>query len=203
MPQDHHCGHDCDAHNHELGSQDNLYPYIDRQNVVALNTSSPGSDIIKPWHQRLDESVFLESDADDQIIIRVPFTGSVRLRAILLKSGPAEYTPSKVILYANELNADFNDIADMKPTQEFCVAQGREVGEYAVMAAKFSNISSITLFFPSSQGADAIQISYLGFLGSWSERTDKPIITVYEARPNIADHGKIQGMEGNFNVTQT
>lgn len=36
-------------------------------------------------------------------------------------------------------------------------------------AAKFTNISSITVFFPASQGADETRIYYLGFLGHWSE----------------------------------
>jgi hypothetical protein len=60
----------------------------------------------------------LESDADDQMldqtrhtltlqtndlnpqcrIIRIPFTASVKLRALLLKTGPTDQTPSKVVL---------------------------------------------------------------------------------------------------------
>lgn len=39
-----------------LGPQDNLYAHIDRDNVVALNSSQPGSCIIKPWHERLEET---------------------------------------------------------------------------------------------------------------------------------------------------
>lgn len=35
--------------------------------------------------------------------------------------------------------------------------------------AKFTNISSITVFFPASQGANEIRIYYLGFLGQWTE----------------------------------
>ena len=31
-------------------------------------------------------------------IIRVPFTGSVKLRSLLLKSGPGDHTPAKVAL---------------------------------------------------------------------------------------------------------
>jgi hypothetical protein len=31
-------------------------------------------------------------------IIRVPFTGSVKLRSLLLKSGPGDQTPAKVKL---------------------------------------------------------------------------------------------------------
>jgi len=74
----------------------------------------------------------------------------------------------------------------------------------------------VTLFFPASQGADTTQVYYVGFLGTWSEvccaafvalaRTDHrgfqrksdPVITVYEAQANLADHEKIQGTEGNL-----
>lgn len=35
--------------------------------------------------------------------------------------------------------------------------------------AKFSNVSSITLFFPAAQGAETTQIYYVGFLGHWTE----------------------------------
>ncbi|KAJ3890980.1 galactose-binding domain-like protein [Lentinula edodes] len=206
---DHNCSHEHD-HDHEdpdslsTGAQDNLYQYIDRANVVALNADDDykGSDAIKPWHERASEDKFVESDADDQLIIRIPFTGSVKLRSLLLKTGPADLTPLKVMLFANEDNLDFQDVTDKKPTQEFDVAQGREVGEYAVKTAKFPNVSSLTLFFPSSQGADTVRIYYIGLLGTWTERKSNPVITVYEAQANLADHEKIQGTEGNFSTPQ-
>lgn len=59
------CGHD--HLGNDLGPEDNLYTQIDKDNVVALNGTGPGSDIIKPWSERLDTSKFLESDADDQL----------------------------------------------------------------------------------------------------------------------------------------
>lgn len=54
------CG---DDHEHEhgdsedVGPEDNLFRYIDRDNVVAFNTAGGvlGSVVIKPWHKRLDE----------------------------------------------------------------------------------------------------------------------------------------------------
>ncbi|OBZ72242.1 PITH domain-containing protein P35G2.02 [Grifola frondosa] len=193
--------HDHD-HDHDVpesqGQRDNLFSRIDRANVVAFNAEFPGKgpEIIKPWNERLDEQEFLESDSDDQMIIRVPFTGSVKLRALLLKAGPADQTPTKVALYANAEDLDFSNITDCKPTQEFIVPIGRDVGEYHVMAAKFPNATSITLFFPSSQGADTTRIYYVGFLGQWSERKYEPVITVYESQPNFADHERIRGMDG-------
>lgn len=75
MPHDHHgdCGthgdhdHDHDHDADDVGPNDNLFPYIDRPNVVALNATAPGSNVIKPWHERRDEVVFLESDTDEQL----------------------------------------------------------------------------------------------------------------------------------------
>nr|GAT56071.1 predicted protein [Mycena chlorophos] len=206
MPHQHdaNCGHEAHDHDHDhdhggsgdLGPNDNLFTQIDRDNVVSLNTVGVGKVVIKPWNERLDESKALESDADDQIIIRIPFTASVRLRSLLLKTGPGDQTPAKVALYSNENNFDFDDIGDKTPTQEFVVAQGRDVGEYALRTAKFSNVSWVSLLFPASQGADTTQIYYVGFLGHWTERKDRPVITVYEAQANLADHEKIQGTDG-------
>jgi hypothetical protein len=90
-------------------------------------------------------------------IIRVPFTGSVKLRSLLLKSGPGDQTPAKVALvgylilflsairerlflhfantpvqFANIDNLDFSDVQDKEPLQQFDVAVGREVGEYTL-----------------------------------------------------------------------
>lgn len=67
MPNSHNHGDHChdEAHDHdhdhatETGSSDNLYPYIDRLNVIALNVedSAVGEKIIKPWHLRQDEGI--------------------------------------------------------------------------------------------------------------------------------------------------
>lgn len=65
MPDHHHhhnegCGHETHDHDHDSGDtgpNDNLFPYIDRTHVVALNATGPGSSIIKPWHQRMNEEV--------------------------------------------------------------------------------------------------------------------------------------------------
>ncbi|KAN0093112.1 Galactose-binding domain-like protein [Tylopilus felleus] len=209
MSNHHHhdgCGHESHDHDHgsgDVGPNDNLYPYIDRQHVVALNATNPGSSIIKPWHEREDEQAYLESDADEQLIIRIPFTGSVKLRSLLLKAGPGDQTPQKIVLFANEPSLDFDDVSDKNPAQEFEVAVGREVGEYVVRATKFTNVTSVTLFIPSNQGADSTRLYYIGFLGHWTQRKNNPVITVYEAQANLADHDKIQGTEGAFSTPHT
>ncbi|KAI1784898.1 hypothetical protein LXA43DRAFT_1186179 [Ganoderma leucocontextum] len=205
------CHDESDDHDHDhglpedVGYRDNLFSRIDRANVVALNAEEPGKgpEVIKPWDQRLDEDSYLESDADDQMIIRIPFTGAVKLRALLLKTGPGEQTAAKLSLFPNMEHLDFSDLEDKKPVQEFTIPQGRDVGEYHVMPAKFPNVTSMTLFFPASQGADTTRIYYVGFLGQWSERKFEPVLTVYESKPNLADHGKIQGLNENWTAPGT
>ena len=63
MPHQHHQGCEDENHDHdhehdssELGFQDNLFTYIDRGNAIALNAGGNASDIIKPWHERFDET---------------------------------------------------------------------------------------------------------------------------------------------------
>ncbi|KAG8900305.1 hypothetical protein FRB99_006125 [Tulasnella sp. 403] len=203
----HHCSyehdhsHDGGQHDHSHGESDfqpnSLYDRVDHPNVVALNGTTPDfPKIIKPWHQRLDEAVSIESDADDQLIIRIPFTGSVKLRSILLKAGPGDETPTKLCIYPNEDNLDFNDVNYKKHAQEFDIPQSKEVGEYAVKPAKFSEVRSLTLFFPAAQGADNVRIYFLGFLGEWREVKDRPAVILYEAQANPADHEKIKGLDG-------
>ncbi|KAI0278020.1 galactose-binding domain-like protein [Russula aff. rugulosa BPL654] len=173
---DHAHDHDHDhAHPNTGGPSDNVFIHIDRDNVIALNSIGEAKQVINPW----DERVYIESDADDQLIIRVPFTGSVKPRSLLLKSGPGEQTPAKSSSHKESL-------------QQFDVAVGREVGEVHAKVsnctpAKFPNVSTITLFFPASQGAETTRIYYIGFLGQWSERKQDPVIT-------------IQGTDGNLNM---
>ena len=47
--------------------------------------------------------------------------------------------------------------------------ESNEVGEYPLRTVKFSNISSVTLFIPASQGADTTRVEYVGFLGTWAK----------------------------------
>lgn len=46
-------------------------------------------------------------------IIRVPFTGSVKLRALLLKAGPGDQTPAKVSLVRSDRYTVAGKVNDM------------------------------------------------------------------------------------------
>jgi hypothetical protein len=58
---DHNCGDHAHGHDHThghadiSGPSDNLFMHIDRDNVIALNSTGEGKQVIKPWNERLDE----------------------------------------------------------------------------------------------------------------------------------------------------
>lgn len=71
---DHH-GHD-HSHDSEPALQSNLYQQIDFDGIVTLNEAHPksGAAIVKKtWAQRLDDEPELASDADEQLLMTVPY----------------------------------------------------------------------------------------------------------------------------------
>jgi hypothetical protein len=200
------CGHEHDDDDHIKqgeGQQDFLYGRIDRDNVSALNEQREGmvKAVVKPYDRRTDEDEFVESDADDQLIVRIPFIGGVKLRALVLKAGPADKTPSEVHLYANREELDFDTASSgvPEPTQKLAsIAMGREAIEYPLKASKFNNVRTLHLFVPASSGAETSRIYFIGFKGEWlgEQRREGPTNIVYESAPQLKDHKKIPGTDG-------
>jgi len=180
------------SHAHETPLEDvpreTLYSIIDHQNVMALNVVEQ-VNIFKTWEERNDETRYLESDSDEQMIIRIPFVdSSVKLLSMLVKAGPGDETPSKIQLFPNEENLDFDDVEGRTPAQEFDIPLSREVGEYQLRPSKFSNVRNLALFIPAAQGADSSRIYYLGFTGTFTKISTQPVMVTYEAAPRLADH---------------
>ena len=73
------CG-DEDAHVILEGELAHLYQHIDRDNVVALNAQEgrDGKVVIRPWDERNQDDEWVESDADEQLILHIPFTGNIK-----------------------------------------------------------------------------------------------------------------------------
>ncbi|XP_075525962.1 PITH domain-containing protein CG6153 isoform X3 [Dermacentor variabilis] len=104
----------------EAGLQYSLYSKIDLDNVQCLNEVKEGSGklVFKPWEKRLDREKYVESDADEELLFNIPFTGNVKLKSILVVGGDAGMHPSKVRMFKNRPRMTFDDARAM-PEQEF------------------------------------------------------------------------------------
>lgn len=117
-----HCGSE---HSHddseEKGVQYSLFTKINLSAVECLNEATDGSgklvfkvassyrfsnflnlinfDCFQPWDKRLDKSEFLQSDVDDELLLKVPFTGVIRLKSLILIGGPGGSHPKSLSLY--------------------------------------------------------------------------------------------------------
>ncbi|KAG0320283.1 PITH domain-containing protein 1 [Dissophora globulifera] len=196
-----HGGHDHD-HDHDEAPDsglvhESLYQKIDHDNVVCLNEAEAdsGKSVLKPWHEKMDDTKFVESDADEQLILRIPFTGLVKLKSISIRAEPGESAPRKMKAFANKDDLDFDNADSTAATQEWDLVEDTQgqIAEYSTRVAKFTSIRSLTLFFNENFGGDTTKITFIGLKGEFSEFKRDPIITVYELQANPADH-KVPGI---------
>lgn len=190
------------SHEHSHGGADassdepgvgnfNLYLKIDFNRLTCLNEAVDDSakNVFRPWDQRLDVTQFVESDADEELLINVPFTGNVKLKGIVVIGGMDDTAPSKLRLFKNRPHMTFDDTA-AQADQEIQLSKDSEgVVEYPTKIVKFSNVYSVSLHFPNNFGEDCTQIFYIGLKGDFTEgQREGILITNYESAANPADH---------------
>ncbi|KAH8697033.1 PITH domain-containing protein [Talaromyces proteolyticus] len=200
-----HC-HDED-HDHSNDTtpalQSLLYSQIQFDNVTTLNesVSRSGAAILqKTWAERLNDHPELESDADEQLLMYIPFTGQVKLHALLIYTAPTPSAPKTVKLFKNRDDLDFSTASDLKPTQIVEIPEpipGTDIFEVPLNRALWNTTTSITLFFEDNwNDEDTTKVGYIGFKGQFLALNREPVSVMYEAAANPSDHVAIQGVSG-------
>ncbi|KAI1388715.1 PITH domain-containing protein [Hypoxylon trugodes] len=197
---DHHHDH---VHDHSdditPALQHSLYNFINFDGITTFNEARSGSGkavIEKDWSECMNPLPELVSDADEQILMNVPFTGQVKLHAILLRTSPSPSAPQTLKVFINRDDLDFNTAEDLPPTQTFELSQTDEIQELPVKRALFGSVQRLTLFFEdnfSDDADDVTRLSYIGFRGEWMQLGRAPVNILYEAAPNPNDH-KVRGV---------
>lgn len=129
------CAHEAlDIDNpNEMGIQYSLYTKINIDNLECLNETDDGSGraVFRAYENRLDFSKFVESDADEELLFNIPFTGNVKLKGIIVVGAGDESHPSKLRIFKNRPKMTFDDAAT-QPDQEFELTQDTQgVVEYS------------------------------------------------------------------------
>ncbi|MCJ1243408.1 hypothetical protein MMC30_000605 [Trapelia coarctata] len=199
-----HAGHGHDdhgAHDHsddiEPALQSLLWKQIEFEKIITLNESETDAGVKvveKTWPQRMNPDPVLTSDADEQLLMTVPFAGTVKLHSILIRSSDSDSAPKTLKIFVNRNDLDFGAASDLTPTQVLTLSRTSEIQDLPVKRAFFGNTYSLTLFFEDNYGADASEIFYLGFKGDFTRLNREPVEVLYEKAANPKDHAPIVGI---------
>mmetsp|Transcript_31010 Transcript_31010/g.34582 ORF Transcript_31010/g.34582 Transcript_31010/m.34582 type:complete len:232 (+) Transcript_31010:22-717(+) len=184
-------------HDHDSpyrGAEFSLYRRIHLDSVICYNeeTNGSGKTVFKSWDDRLDRTKFVVSDADEELLFYIPFTGEVKLKSICVIGGGGDQSPSKLSAFINNDQLDFDSVEDTKPLQTWDLNQdGTGALEYPTQMAKFARVRSLTLHFSANFGAEVTKILYIGLKGEYREFKRQAVNVTYELRPNPADNKNV------------
>jgi len=156
-----------------LGQVD-LAECIEWQSVECLNEKSNHTFVnaLKQGY-REDNALHLESDADEQLLLFIPFNQVVKLHSLIIR-GPPEEGPRTLKLFANRQNMGFSNVNDF-PANDTVVAslENLEGKLIPLKYVKFQNVRSLTLFVEDNQGGGEVtQLQKLSIIGSTVETTN-------------------------------
>eukprot|EP00048_Salpingoeca_helianthica_P020866 m.8958 g.8958 ORF g.8958 m.8958 type:complete len:208 (-) comp5318_c0_seq1:26-649(-) len=184
-------GHDC----HDLPSceaaYDSLFSCIDTPRLRCLNERTRDSikGVFRPFSQRADTSKFVESDADEQLLIYVPFTANVSLRTITIAGPEGDEHPRTVKLFSNRNDIDFDKAQQLPALVELSLQPDpRGACEYALRPAHFQGLQDLTIFVSGNFGADSTRIDFIGLRGTSMKVVRDTIITIAEVAARPQDH---------------
>ncbi|KAL2536843.1 PITH domain-containing protein [Forsythia ovata] len=155
-------------------NQVDLLDFVHWSGVECLNQSSSHSlsNALKQGY-REDEGLNLESDADEQLLIYIPFTQVIKLHSIVIK-GPEEEGPKTVKLFANKEHMGFSNVSDYPPSDTAVLSEDNLKGKPVILKyVKFQNVRSLTIFIEDNQsGSDITKVQKIVLCGTTVETTD-------------------------------
>ncbi|KAK0210047.1 PITH domain-containing protein [Desarmillaria ectypa] len=144
----------------DTGDVTSLLEFLDLQQLNCLNESAehPFKSIVAS-KKRNATSAFLQSDADEQLLLNIAFNQAVRVRSIVIQSDELAAAPKKLKLVVNRSNVGFEELED---ADEPDVAQILELSEEEVKEAKqvalrfvrFQKVNSLHIFVVSNHGGE-------------------------------------------------
>jgi len=115
-----------------------------------------------------DERLTLQSDADEQLLISIPFGQTVKIKSIALRAPDDDSAPTTVKIFINQPSMDFADAEDnIKPTQVLELTQDdlKEDGMTDLNYVKFQYVDHITIFVEENNGGETSSLSGLHLFG--------------------------------------
>ncbi|KAK7437715.1 hypothetical protein VKT23_018431 [Stygiomarasmius scandens] len=139
-----------------------LLQYLDLQQLNCLNESTEHTLKHIVSEKKLNASgEYLESDADEQLLLNIAFNQAVRVKSIIIKSKELAQAPKSIKLAVNRPSLGFEDIED---AGEPAIAQVLELSEEDVKEGKpialrfvrFQSVNSLHVFVGSNHGGEEV-----------------------------------------------
>ncbi|GAA5887258.1 hypothetical protein JCM6882_002465 [Rhodosporidiobolus microsporus] len=140
---------------------------IDQSQVHCLNESS---DHTLKHLLRGGGDKYLESDADEQLLLQIPLNQAVKLRALRFSTFPSasQFAPKTLRLFVNQPSVDFDSGEAMEPAQELVLDEEQAKGTKSVELrfVRFQNVNHLSIFVVDNQGSeDVTRIDKLELIG--------------------------------------
>jgi len=168
---------------------------INISEVYALNERVTQScqKIFKEKEDMLDKKDFCESNEDDpELLINIPFYTQVAIKSMKIIGGEDGTAPSKVKIYVNATNPDF-DLLEGKPTHQIDTIENPDGSlAYNLPQFKFGAVWNMTLIIPSCTDSDHTKIYYIGLEGIASRKKQKIPLNVNVEIRNSNKIGELQ-----------
>ncbi|KAI0371829.1 DUF1000-domain-containing protein [Pilatotrama ljubarskyi] len=153
-----------------------LLEYLDLSQLTCLNESQEHTlKSIVADKKRNTGSAYVLSDADEQLLLTLPFNQSVKIRSIVLQTANAAQGPRKIRLVTNKPSLGFDDVEDEKSVvQELELSEDdvREGRKIPLRFVRFQSVNSLHIFVMSNQGdedetrIDAIDVFGMPLMGT-------------------------------------
>lgn len=139
---------------------------IDFSKTEILNANGDVSSILKQG-LRDQQAMFVTSDTDEQLLLHVSFTSTVKVHSISIEPGAAEEKchPKQVKLFVNQSTIGFSDAEARNAEQELEIEPNQYGERLELRFVKFQNVNQLTIFFGSNQGDD--DVTAVGCIRLW------------------------------------
>lgn len=144
-----------------------LTEFVLTKQALCLNDSPDHPFTTSVIEQGTSNSKTVESDADEELLIFIPFSQVVRLQSIVVR-GPRTNGPKTVHIFAGGRGMSFDDCQHQKATEVLELSQDQvESGSHVVLDySLYQKVECVTLFFENNQeDGDVTAVSGVTFFG--------------------------------------
>ena len=165
-----------------------LADHIDWGSCEVLNAAGSSSlQSVLKHGLRDQQEMLLESDADEQLLIKIAFDGLVKVESLQVDAPGDGRAPSSVKLLVGRPALGFEDAAELPGEQEVELSPVSLGHRIDLKLVKFTNVQSLNVFVPGNQGnTETSAISGLRLWGAPIPGTNLKDFKRVSGRPNLA-----------------